>query len=84
MKTSALLLDGRFRRPPVLAALGAAVALWSTALGPADLAAQSVISSAGVRRGPIGQKVSKDLPRKNCPPAPSFCHHRAETSLAQQ
>ena len=32
--------------------------------------------------GPIGQKVSKLLPRLNWPPDPSRCHQRALTSLA--
>ena len=41
-------------------------------------------SSSGVTKGPNGQKVSKDLPRKNCPPEPCFCHQRALTSLATQ
>src|SRR5690606_22708075 len=39
---------------------------------------------AGVTCGPSGQKVSKLLPRKNCPPDPDFCHQRALTSFAQQ
>ena len=30
----------------------------------------------------IGQKVSKPLPRQNCPPPPSRCHQRAVTSFA--
>jgi hypothetical protein len=31
---------------------------------------------------PIGQNVSKPLPRQNWPPPPSRCHQRAVTSLA--